>query len=48
MIIPEHIIKDIIMPRAKKKTVRRKKVVKEQNNFLIAVMNGAKKIFSPK
>jgi len=48
MIIPEHIIKDIIMPRAKKKTVSRKKVVKEQNNFLIAVMNGAKKIFSPK
>ena len=48
MIVPEHIIKEVIMPRAKKKTVRRKKVVKEQNNFLIAVMNGAKKIFSPK
>jgi len=35
------------MPKAKRKTTSRKKVAKEQSNFLVAVMRGAKKIFSP-
>ena len=49
MIVPEHIIKEVIMPRAKRKTTtRRKKSTTQDNPFFEAVVKGAKKIFSPK
>ena len=49
MIVPEHIIKEVIMPRAKrKKTTRRKKSTTKDNPFFEAVVKGGKKIFSPK
>jgi|TARA_Y100001970_G_C14130735_1_gene801558 hypothetical protein len=49
MIVPEHIIKEVIMPRAKRKTTtRRKKSTTKDNPFFEAVVKGGKKIFSPK
>jgi len=51
MIVPEHIIKEVIMPRAKAKrktTTRRKKSTTKDNPFFEAVVKGGKKIFSPK
>ena len=49
MIIPEHIIKEVIMPKAKRKTTtRRKKSTTKDNPFFEAVVKGGKKIFSPK
>ena len=49
MIVPEHIIKELIMPRAKRKTTtRRKKSTTKDNPFFEAVVKGGKKIFSPK
>tara|TARA_B100000902_G_scaffold365947_1_gene387316 strand:+ start:433 stop:585 length:153 start_codon:yes stop_codon:yes gene_type:complete len=48
MIVPEHIIKEVIMPRAKRKTTTRsKKATTQDNPFFEAVVKGAKKIFSP-
>ena len=48
MIVPEHIIKEVIMPRAKRKTTtRRKKSTTKDNPFFEAVVKGGKKIFSP-
>ena len=49
MIVPEHIIKEVIMPRAKRKTTtRRKKSTTKDNPFFEAVVKGGKKIFSHK
>ena len=49
MIVPEHIIKEVIMPRAKRKTTtRRKKSTTKDNPFFEAVVKCGKKIFSPK
>ena len=49
MKVPEHIIKEVIMPRAKRKTTtRRKKSTTKDNPFFEAVVKGGKKIFSPK
>ena len=49
MIVPEHIIKEVIMPRAKRKTTTpRKKSTTKDNPFFEAVVKGGKKIFSPK
>ena len=49
MLVPEHIIKEVIMPRAKRKTTtRRKKSTTKDNPFFEAVVKGGKKIFSPK
>ena len=49
MIVPEHIIKEVIMPRAKRKTTtRRKKSTTKDNPFFEAVVKGGIKIFSPK
>ena len=48
MIVPENIIKEVIMPKAKRKTTtRRKKSTTKDNPFFEAVVKGAKKIFSP-
>ena len=50
MIVPEHIIKEVIMPRAKAKrktTTRRKKSTTKENTFFEKVVKCARNIFSP-
>tara|TARA_B100000029_G_scaffold235295_1_gene232421 strand:+ start:81 stop:233 length:153 start_codon:yes stop_codon:yes gene_type:complete len=48
MIVPEHTIKEVIMPRAKRKTTtRRKKSTTKENTFFEKVVKGARNIFSP-